>query len=65
MNNRSMLLEVLCDVHICLMIVHTTSNGFLVFIIYYIITVLVVTKSLYGFVSHQVQYNMDIAQYLG
>ena len=31
----------------------------------YIITVLVVTKSLCGFVSNQVQYNMESAQYLG
>ena len=31
----------------------------------YIITVLVVTKWLCGFVSNQVQYNMDSAQYLG
>ena len=33
--------------------------------IYYIITVLVVTKSLFGLVSNQVQYNMESAQYLG
>ena len=31
----------------------------------YIITVLVVTKSHYGFVSNQVQYNMESAQHLG
>ena len=31
----------------------------------YIITVLVVTKSLSGYVSNQVQYNMESAQYLG
>ena len=31
----------------------------------YIITVLVVTKSLCGFVSNQIQYNMESAQYLG
>ena len=31
----------------------------------YIITVLVVTKSLCGFVMNQVQYNMESAQYLG
>ena len=30
-----------------------------------IITVLVVTKSLSGFVLNQVQYNMESAQYLG
>ena len=28
-------------------------------------TLLVVTKSLCGFVSNQVQYNMESAQYLG
>ena len=31
----------------------------------YIITVLVVTKSLRGLVANQVQYNMESAQYLG
>ena len=31
----------------------------------YIITVLVVTKSLCEFVSNQVQYNIESAQYLG
>ena len=31
----------------------------------YIIRVLVVTKSLCGYVSNQVQYNMESAQYLG
>ena len=31
---------------------------------YYIIRVLVVTKSLCGYVSNQVQYNMESAQYL-
>ena len=31
----------------------------------YIIMVLVVTKSLCGFVANQVQYNMESAQYLG
>ena len=34
-------------------------------ILYYIIRVLVVTKSLCGYVSNQVQYNMESAQYLG
>ena len=33
--------------------------------IIYIITVFVVTKSLCGYVSNQVQYNMESAQYLG
>ena len=32
---------------------------------YCIITVFVVTKSLFGYVSNQVQYNMDSDQYLG
>ena len=32
---------------------------------YNILRVLVVTKSLCGFVANQVQYNMDSAQYLG
>ena len=31
----------------------------------YIITVLIVTKSFCGFVSNQMQYNMESAQYLG
>ena len=31
----------------------------------YIITLLVVTKSLSGFVVNQVQYDMESAQYLG
>ena len=33
--------------------------------IYTYITGLIVTKSLYGFVSNQVQYNMESAQYQG
>ena len=33
--------------------------------IYIYITGLIVTKSLYGFVSNQVQYNMESAQYQG
>ena len=36
-----------------------------IYIYIYIITVLVVTKSLCGFVSNQVQYNMESTQYLG
>ena len=36
-----------------------------IYIYIYIITVLVFTKSLCGFVSNQVQYNMESAQYLG
>ena len=36
-----------------------------IYIYIYIIRVLVVTKSLCGYVSNQVQYNMDSAQYLG
>ena len=40
--------------------------GAQVFFIYiYVITVLVVTKSLCEFVANQVQYNMESAQYLG
>ena len=35
------------------------------YIYIYIIRVLVVTKSLCGYVSNQVQYNMESAQYLG
>ena len=35
------------------------------YIYIYIITVLVVTKSLCEFVANQVQYNMESAQYLG
>ena len=36
-----------------------------IYIYIYIKTVLVVTKLLGGFVSNQVQYNMESAQYLG
>ena len=36
-----------------------------IYILYNIITVFIVTKSLCGFVSNQVQYNMESAQYLG
>ena len=36
-----------------------------IYIYIYIIAVLVVTKSLCGFVLNQVQYNMESAQYLG
>ena len=37
----------------------------LVYIYIYIIRVLVVIKSLCGYVTNQVQYNMESAQYLG
>ena len=36
-----------------------------IYIYIYIIGVLVVTKSLCGYVPNQVQYNMESAQYLG
>ena len=36
-----------------------------IYIYIHIVTVLVVTKSLLGFVSNQVQYNMGSAQYRG
>ena len=38
---------------------------YIIIIIIIIITVLIVTKSLCGFVANQVQYNMESAQYLG
>ena len=34
------------------------------YIYIYILKVLVITKSLYGFVANQVQYNMESCQYL-
>ena len=44
---------------------HTHTHTHTYIYIYYIMTLLVITKSLSGYVSNQVQYNMESAQYLG
>ena len=41
------------------------STNIYIYIYIYIIRVLVVTKSLCGYVSNQVKYNMESTQYLG
>ena len=48
------------------LVYHKTEINQIIYIqyIYYIITMLVVTKSLCGFMSNQVQYEMKSAQYL-
>ena len=61
---KTFLIVFLSDFRLSGLTKHLSAHVYIIYIYIYK-TVLVVTKSLCGFVANQVQYNTEIAQYLG